>query len=353
MSNVARFVGRREGKEPLTAIDGVIWDLTYACPLRCTHCFTESGDRRPAQTLARKDMLKVLDAILRVKPNRVILSGGEPLGVRWSLDAATALRDAGIRVYVYSSGWIMDRVRAERIAEVITGVAISIDGADPVVNDAIRGRDGAFARAHRALGILSEMKAEREQAGEPCYSLGVDCTVTRQGFGGMERFVKETTSKFPNLDFVRFGAVVPVGVAQEEAFVASQVLTDDQMEALAGSQPRLAEHACNGVDVQVTDVRFLLAGNELSEESESLAHIEASGHLRAHSTFEAKVGSVLEEPLDVLWQRALAWRADPYVAAQRQSIRSLQDWARVTRTLDRRYGSAADRQRIDRRASLR
>lgn len=336
----------------MTEIDGVIWDLTYACPLRCVHCFTESGNRRPAETLAREDMLKVLDAILRVKPNRVIFSGGEPLGVRWSLDAASALHDAGIPVHVYSSGWIMDRARAERIAETITGVIISIDGADPVVNDAVRGRAGAFERAHRALGILSEAKAEREQAGGSCFSLGIDYTVTRQGFENIERFVEETTSKFPELDFVRFGAVVPEGVAQEEAFVASQVLTGDELEALASSQARLAEHACNGVDVQVADVRFLLAGNELSEEGESLAHIEASGQLRAFTTFEAKVGSVLEEPLDVLWQRALAWRADPYVAAQRQSIRSFQDWGRVTRTLDRRYGSAADRERISRRASV-
>jgi MoaA/NifB/PqqE/SkfB family radical SAM enzyme len=334
----------------LTEIDGVIWDLTYACPLRCVHCFTESGNRRPAQTLDKEDMLKVLDAILRVKPNRVTFSGGEPLGVRWSLEAARALHDAGIPVYVYSSGWIMDRARAERIAETIVGVVISIDGADPSVNDAVRGRHGAFARAHRALGILSEAKAAREQAGESCFSLGVDYTVTRQGFGGIERFVRETTSQFPDLDFVRFGAVVPVGLAQEETFIASQVLTDDELEVLASSQARLAKHARNGVDVQITDVRYLLAGNEISEEGESLAHIEASGQLRAHPTFEAKVGSVLEEPLDVLWQRALAWRADPYVAAQRRSIRSFEDWGRVTRTLDWRYGSAVDRERISRRA---
>lgn len=333
----------------MTEIDGIIWDLTYACPLRCIHCLSESG-RRPPQTLNREDMHKVLDAIIQVKPNRVIFSGGEPLVARWWHEAAVALGDAGVPVYMYSSGWIMDRARAECIADTITGLVISIDGADPSVNDVVRGRSGAFARAQRTLGILTETKARRQRMAAPCFSLGVDYTVTRRGFDGIERFVRDTTLRFPDIDVLRFGAVVPAGVAEEEAFVASEVLTDDELETLGHSQARLAAQARNGVDVEVTDIRFLLVGNEMSEEGESLAHIEASGALRAFTTFEAKVGNVLDEPLDVLWQRALQWRADPYVTQQRQSIRSLEDWGRVTRTLDRRYGSAADQQRISRRA---
>ena len=67
------------------------------------------------------------------------------------------------------------------------------------------------------------------------------------------------------------------------------------------------------------------------------------GQLRAFPIYEAKVGNVLEEPLDVLWQRALEWRLQPFVVEQIESIRSVADWARVTRTLDHRYGSARTR----------
>ena len=34
----------------------VLWEITYACPLRCTHCYTESG-RRPSRQLSLDQML--------------------------------------------------------------------------------------------------------------------------------------------------------------------------------------------------------------------------------------------------------------------------------------------------------
>ena len=40
---------------------------------------------------------------------------------------------------------------------------------------------------------------------------------------------------------------------------------------------------------------------------------------------------------------------DPFVVEQFASIHTVGDWARVMRTLDWRYGSAADRERISRR----
>lgn len=41
----------------------VVWDITYACPLRCTHCYSESG-RRPARQLSRAELIRVADALI-------------------------------------------------------------------------------------------------------------------------------------------------------------------------------------------------------------------------------------------------------------------------------------------------
>jgi hypothetical protein len=41
-----------------------------------------------------------------------------------------------------------------------------------------------------------------------------------------------------------------------------------------------------------------------------------------------------------------AWRSEPFVKEQIQAIHTPQDWARVARVLDRRYGSEADKARI-------
>lgn len=80
-----------------------IWDITYACPLQCIHCYTESG-RRPARALDRDAAMRVVDVILRAQPQKISISGGEPLSVRWSLEAMKRLHDAGIAVTLFTSG---------------------------------------------------------------------------------------------------------------------------------------------------------------------------------------------------------------------------------------------------------
>jgi hypothetical protein len=80
-----------------------------------------------------------------------------------------------------------------------------------------------------------------------------------------------------------------------------------------------------------------------------ILQIEPDGALRAFPIYEAKIGNVLHEPLDILWPRAQAWRADPFVAEQMESVRTMADWANATRILDRRYGSEDDQKRIERR----
>ena len=326
----------------------VIWDLTYACPLRCKHCYSESG-RRPARMLDRKRMRRVAEVIIAAGPERVSFSGGEPLVVPWWDEAADRLRRAGIPVTVFTSGWVMNEAVAERLAASVAAVTVSVDGADQSTHDAIRGRAGSFRRAMAALDQLSRVKMARAKRGEKHFRLGIDYTVTRSGHSGLGDFVVEATSRFPNLDYVRFGAVMPVGLAQEPGFVGGELLSDAELEALVDAEAELSSRAENGIEVSVTDVRSFLPTSPLSVDGEGIAQIEPDGQLRAFACYEAKIGNVLDEPIDVLWERAIAWRNSPFVRAQTNSIRNLNDWARVTRVLDRRYGSDADRARIAQR----
>lgn len=332
-----------------TPIERVVWDLTYACPLRCLHCLSESG-RRPASMLRREDALKVADVIIGARPKRLSIGGGEPLLAPWWEEATRRITAAGIPTTIFTSGWLMNEAIARRLAGSATGVAVSVDGPGAEVHDVIRGRAGSFEKSMASLEHLNRVKRERRESGESCYRLGVEYTVTRSGWEGKEGFVEDITTRFPEVDYITFGAVIPEGLAQEEKFAARELLSDEQLVMLSESEAGLASYARSAAHVSVTDARLFLPMSPLSAEGETIAHIEASGQLRAVTNYEAKVGSVLEEPLDVLWRRALAWRNDPFVAQQRNSIRNLDDWARVTRLLDRRYGSAADKLRIARRS---
>lgn len=119
----------------------VYLDLTYACPLRCMHCYSESG-RRAARMLSRDDALRIADIIISARPERISLSGGEPLLVPWWSEAARLLGDAEIAVTVFTSGWLMDKKMANDLATSVTSVALSIDGSDEQTHNQVRGGAG-------------------------------------------------------------------------------------------------------------------------------------------------------------------------------------------------------------------
>jgi MoaA/NifB/PqqE/SkfB family radical SAM enzyme len=333
-------------------IEKFIWDLTYACPLRCMHCYSESG-RRAGRMLQRTDAMRVVDVILSAKPERVSISGGEPLNVPWCTEAVRRMHEAGILVTLFTSGWAMTDLLANELASSVTNVAVSIDGVDAQIHDHIRGKSGSFERVMATVDLLQRVKGECRKGGQKYYSLGIDYTLTQSGAkpADLERFVEKVTSQFPDLDFIRFGAVIPVGLAAEQGFEAAQLLTVEELVNIVGAENRLAECARNGAKVSVTDVRYFLPQPGTSATDVKIAQIEPDGALRAFPIYEAKVGNLLEESLEVLWSRALAWRSDPFVAAQMNSIRTMADWARATRTLDRRYGSVEDKARIAQRDS--
>ena len=73
----------------------IVWDITYACPLRCSHCYSESG-RRASRQLTTNDLYRVTDALVSTSPRAIVLSGGEPLVVKEIFDVATRMVEAGV-----------------------------------------------------------------------------------------------------------------------------------------------------------------------------------------------------------------------------------------------------------------
>src|SRR6185312_7544604 len=84
----------------------VIWDITYACPLRCVHCYSESG-RRASKQLKHEDMLRVIDVMIQSGAKCVQFSGGEPLLVDGVFELAGKLKRSGVSVSLYTNGWLL------------------------------------------------------------------------------------------------------------------------------------------------------------------------------------------------------------------------------------------------------
>ena len=325
-------------------IERFVWDITYACPLRCEHCYTESGRRDP-RTLGREDAMRVIDVMISKNPSKVSFSGGEPLIVNWWSEAAKRLEAAGVPLTIHTSAWLMNNEIANELADCVSTIVVSVDGGTEYTHDKVRGRKGSFSKAMAALEHLNRVKKEREERGQRCYEFGIDFTVTSRALSEMDLFVDQMTSKFSSLDFVRLGGAIPCGLAEEESY-SEELLSEDQLEELTQATSRLKGLSKNGIEVKVTDVRLFRPDSPHSIDGERHAHLEPDGNLRAFATYEAKVGSVLDVPIDELWARALEWRNLPFVRQLRDSIHNTVDWARVARELDRRFGSEDDKLRI-------
>ncbi|QLE75238.1 radical SAM protein [Streptomyces rectiverticillatus] len=347
MAAMSRSSGSGSGPEV------IIWDTTYACPLRCSHCYSESG-RRPSRQLSPPDMLRVADALVSLGPRVVALSGGEPLIVRGLFEVTARLRDAGVKMSVNTSGWLMNRALAGRLADHFDEVIVSLDGATPEVHDRIRGRAGSFDRVMAALALLDEVAQERLAAGRERLVFGIDCVVIRSNFGQLEDFAADIAHRFPRLRTLAFNSAVPEGLASRREFCRRELLDDAQVARLTSAEQlaRLRELAPASVSVFTTDNFNLVMNPErvARRVDTPVMQVEPDGRVRGIPVYEGTVGSLLEEPAALLWERTLDRLTDPFVVETLSSVHSMQTWAEAVRRMDLRFGSPEDLARIGRRS---
>jgi MoaA/NifB/PqqE/SkfB family radical SAM enzyme len=333
----------------LAAPQDVVWDITYACPLRCIHCYSESG-RRPSRQLGLDDLLRVTDALIELGPVAVVLAGGEPLVVPGLRTVVQRFIGAGIQVHLYTGGWALRPGDAADLLSLCTSVSVSLDGATAEVHDRVRGRAGSFRRAMQTLTLLDDIARDRA-GGEPAV-FGVDATIVRESFGQLDRFCTDIAPRFANLRSLAFGAAMPIGLASRPGFVEHELLSDEQADELVsrGTVERLRSLAPATVHVSATDNRLLQYRPDLTARGSIPAmQVEPDGLVRAMAIYEGTVGDLRTEPAAEVWRRCVARFTDPFVVRTLAPVRTMRQWAEATRRLDHHFGTDADRARIDRR----
>lgn len=329
----------------------VVWDITYACPLRCSHCYSESG-RRPARQLSWPDLCRVVDALVELGPRRVVLSGGEPLVVAEIFEVARRLRAGGLSVHLYTGGWHVTNSAVDAIMDLMSNVTVSIDGATAATHDRIRGRTGSFHRAMDTLHRLSVAAWQRTVQGRPSPALGVDYTVTRTNFGEMRDFCRLVSERIPYLHYLFFGAAMPIGLASRAGFVRYEIVSPDQLRLLRDDSfaNEIRAQARKALDVCVSDnAMFQMRPEWLARGQIPAMQVEPDGRVRAMPIYEGTVGSLLVEAGTTLWERAVARWNDRGVQRLISSALTMETWAEATRRMDLMFGSPDDRDRIKRR----
>ncbi|WP_397428951.1 mycofactocin radical SAM maturase [Pseudofrankia sp. BMG5.37] len=154
------------------------WEWTYACNLQCVHCLSSSGRRDPRE-LDTAQMRSVVDQLAELQVFYVNVGGGEPMTRPDFFEVLEYSVDHGVGVKFSTNGGMIDADKARRLAALdYVDVQISLDGADAMTNDPVRGL-GSYDRARTAMGHLAD-------AGFGAFKLSV--VVTRHNVAQLDSF---------------------------------------------------------------------------------------------------------------------------------------------------------------------
>jgi Y-X(10)_GDL-associated radical SAM protein len=128
----------------------VVWELTLACNLRCQHCGSRAGKRRPGE-LSTAECIEVVESLARLGTREITLIGGEAyLRKDWT-EIVRAVRSHDMYCAMQTGGWAFTARRLEQgMAAGLQGVGVSVDGMREL-HDRVRGVRGAF---ENALGVI-------------------------------------------------------------------------------------------------------------------------------------------------------------------------------------------------------
>jgi MoaA/NifB/PqqE/SkfB family radical SAM enzyme len=192
--------------------------LTERCNSRCVSCDYWRHGRVDMNLDAVKRLLPSLE---RLGTQVVLLSGGEPLlNPEWSAIAGL-LRDAGLKLWLLTSGLSLAK-HARRATELFDAMTVSLDGTDRETYAAIRGLD-AFDK------VCDGIRAAAMRGIAP--SLRV--TVQRANFRQLPRFVsvaKELGAR--QVSFLAVDVANPHAFARTEGFSSDLALLPAELPEL-------------------------------------------------------------------------------------------------------------------------
>ena len=152
MKEPPRFlsVGDRQALTPVH----VVWEITLACDLKCQHCGSRAGKRRPRE-LSTAECMDLVRQMARLGTRAVTLIGGEAYLRRDWVEIVREITDQGMYCTMQTGGLHLteDRVRQASDAG-LQGVGVSVDGLR-AVHDRVRGVKGSFDAALKALRLIS------------------------------------------------------------------------------------------------------------------------------------------------------------------------------------------------------
>ena len=215
---------------------GFQWHITNRCNLRCTHCYQE--DYSDTNELGLNDLKRIADEIFRAlskwnKRGDIAITGGEPLFKKemFSLIHYLELADEITSIDILSNGTLINEIIMEQIHGLnkIRCVQISLEGARPESNDAIRGK-GTFEKIMESIRLLRNSGID----------INIMFTLQRRNMGEIPPLIDLAIAEgISNLTIERF---VPIGSGNK---IRSELLSPEEIKNVFKYISERSEHESN------------------------------------------------------------------------------------------------------------
>lgn len=139
-----------------TEYEIIMLQLTNKCNLQCKHCcITELTSRGEVS-------YKVIDEIIKLGPQTIVLSGGEPMlhSQLWSIIDYVKKRFVG-KLVLSTNGLFITENNAGKISKYFDKISVSLDGISEQNVDRIRG-DGVYHKVIQIIKLLKNKNIEVE-----------------------------------------------------------------------------------------------------------------------------------------------------------------------------------------------
>ena len=295
----------------------VVWDVTYACNLKCKHCYATAG-RLWHDELSTEEAKRAIDIFHRAGVTVLAFSGGEPLVRPDIFELTRYAAGRGIYVAMATNGTLITRERAREMKRAgVQFTQISLDGASAETHDTFRGIHGAFEKT--VAGIKNCV--------EEGFFVEVSTTVTKTNYREIPDIIQLSEELgaqwFMAFNFVPTGRgrdIVETDLSPEEREEMLRMLWHEMKTRkhinVLSTAPQFARVAIqeeNGEEEKTVPTHFYnptLAG-QLVELAEFIGGcgagrfylaMRANGDLQPCVFFPLKIGNIKEDDFEHLWR---------------------------------------------------
>ena len=195
----------------------VVWDVTYACNLKCKHCYANAG-KSLKDELTTDQAKQAIDTLAKASVPIIAFSGGEPLIRPDILELTRYAHDQGIYVAVATNGTLITKKKAQEMKEAgIQFVQISLDGATAMTHDTFRGILGVYDKTIKGIQNASDLG----------FFVNIATTATQDNYQEIPEIINLCTKL--NVDWFMLYNFVPTGRGE---FIKNNDLTPQQREEL-------------------------------------------------------------------------------------------------------------------------